>query len=256
MKVAVYVQHLLGSGHLVRAQQLAEALGLEGNDVTLISGGRASEGEGYALVQLPVVKTAPGNFTVLLDQDGHPVDERWKKTRAKKLVAAMAQLAPDVLIVETWPFGRRQMEFEILPMLDQLFQRPDRPMLVCSIRDVLQTRKRSRRLLTLENLERYFSLVLVHGDPRLIELSCSFPEASGIACPVAYTGYIHSECTLDPDNTEGDGEILVSAGGGPAGVKLLQVAAQASKGDDRSWHLLAGAGIDDDQFEDLMNLQC
>lgn len=255
MKIAVYVQHLLGTGHLVRAQLLAQALGIAGHDVILISGGKASEGEHYSLLQLPVAKTVAGNFTELLDQSGNPVDQNWKSWRAGRLLDAMTRFAPDILVIETWPFGRRQMEFEILPLVDLVTRCPEPAMVVCSIRDVLQIRKRSRRLQTLEQLKRYFSLVLVHGDQELIPLKSTFPEQSQIACPVAYTGYIHSNFEADSSSREGAGETLVSAGGGAAGERLLQIAAEASQQDHRTWRLLAGPGVSDGVFNSLVQLK-
>ena len=252
MKIAVYVQHLLGTGHLVRAQLLAEALSSAGHKVVLISGGKAPEAENYMLVQLPVAKTAPGNFGTLLDEEGKPVDDAWKSVRARKLLRKLTDFAPDVVVIETWPFGRRQMEFEILPMVDLLRERPNPPMLVCSIRDILQARKKSRRLRTLEQIERYFSLILVHGDPNLIPLAASFPEQAAITCPIVYTGYIHANHGGHDVSAEGAGEILVSAGGGAAGVRLLRIAAEASRQDDRTWRLLVSPGIDDNDFELLV----
>ncbi len=251
MKIAIYVQHLLGSGHLVRAQLLADALHQDGNEVSLVSGGRAPTAGAYNLVQLPVAKTLPGDFSTLLDQHDEPVDESWKQWRAEMLAVEMKRIAPDVLVVETWPFGRRQMEFEILPMLGQQSSRLNPPMIVCSIRDILQVRKRKRRLQTLERLERFFELVMVHGDERLIPLQCSFPEYAGIKCPVVYTGYVFAASDAGPGSGEGAGKILVSAGGGAAGIELLRVAAEASSLDARSWHLLVGSGINDSEYQAL-----
>ncbi|MGR3913189.1 MAG: hypothetical protein OD918_01455 [Gammaproteobacteria bacterium] len=45
MRIHVYVQHLLGGGHLVRMQTLAAALARGGHRVTLISGGLPSPAE-------------------------------------------------------------------------------------------------------------------------------------------------------------------------------------------------------------------
>ena len=42
--VMIYVQHLLGIGHLMRARLIAEALADVGFEVTLVSGGMAIGG--------------------------------------------------------------------------------------------------------------------------------------------------------------------------------------------------------------------
>ncbi len=63
--VLIAVTHLLGSGHLVRAAQLARALAAGGFAVTLASGGmplRDMADEPFAFVQLPPVKVEGLDF--------------------------------------------------------------------------------------------------------------------------------------------------------------------------------------------------
>ena len=43
----------------------------------------------------------------MLDESGKPVDEAWKARRRDMLIDAFRRLAPDVLLVELFPFGRR-----------------------------------------------------------------------------------------------------------------------------------------------------
>ena len=263
LNIALYVQHLLGTGHLVRIQLLADALHNAGHRVSLISGGSAIAGlagkSAYPVIQLNVVKTRPGDFVRLLDERGNPVDDRWKQVRKRQLLEVIERISPDVMVLETWPFGRGQMEFEIVPMVDQLSNLARPPMLVASIRDVLQLRKPKRRQQTLERLARYFSLVLVHGDPDFLPLQCSFPEASKIPCALQYTGYIAPPVKADnPDGVnalDGWDEVVVSAGGGAAGINLLEIAAQASEQDVRKWRLLVGPNIDHKPFNALVKLQ-
>jgi len=254
IKITLYVQHLLGTGHLVRTQHIAQTLFQAGHDVTLISGGRVRNNQDYKVVQLPVVKTLPGDFQCLLDDEGAAVDDAWKASRANKLLAAVNKSAPDVLIVETWPFGRRQMEFEILPMVESLASLQNSPMIVCSIRDVLQARKPQRRKETLANLEKYFSLVLVHGEQEFIPIEQSFPEFDEIRCPVAYSGYVgHLPNAIG--TSDGADEILVSAGGGASGLDLMRVAVDASRTGTRKWRILVGHGVDEMDFQSLQKHQ-
>ena len=265
MKIALYVQHLLGTGHLVRTRLLADALYEAGHRVTLISGGPIGEPPRYPAIQLPIVKTTQTDFSTLLDEDGKPVTEQFKNLRTRQLVAAVEGLTPDVVVIETWPFGRKQMEFEILPMVDTLRHEAHPPLIVCSIRDVLQERKPSRRLRSLEQLKAYFGLVLVHGDARLIPLDSSFPEAGEIPCPVAYTGYITPSkgfCAEGRRVTEREnsGEVVVSAGGGAAGLTLLNVAKLAceegAKTHARVWRLLVGPNLGESHFQALKDSDC
>ncbi len=259
MNIVLYVQHLLGTGHLVRTRLLGAALHKAGHQVTLVSGGPVEGPSPFHIIQLPIVKTQAGDFTTLLDAQGNRVTDPWKRVRCGKLLEVIDQIQPDLVILETWPFGRRQMEFEIMPLVERLASRQRPPMLVASIRDVLQQRKDKRRRQTLEHLAKYFSLVLVHGDPRLVSLAESFPEEAEIDCTVAYTGYIasdrdpHSESGME--HGDGSQEVIVSAGGGAAGIKLLSTAALASTGDHRTWRVLAGPNLTQDQFNELSNRQ-
>ena len=58
-RVLLYVQHLLGIGHLQRAARLAKAMAAAGLDVDMVSGGVAVpflDTGGAALLQLPALK--------------------------------------------------------------------------------------------------------------------------------------------------------------------------------------------------------
>lgn len=115
--VLIAVTHLLGSGHLVRAANLARALAQGGLSVTLASGGmplRAMENEPFAFVQLPAIRTEGTDFRTLLDEGGAPIDPERKAARIASLEELAARLRPDAVIVEHFPFGRRQLAAEFL----------------------------------------------------------------------------------------------------------------------------------------------
>jgi len=125
-------------------------------------------------------------------------------------MALLDAMAPDLVLVEMFPFGRPWFRFEIVPLLEAL--RGDGVPAVCSVRDVL-VRKQDPAAYArqvLEDLDRYFSAVLVHSDPALIRLEETFPAADGIRVPVYYTGYVagaghdrHGGFGLD-EKTEGN----------------------------------------------------
>lgn len=251
MHVAIYVQHLLGSGHLARMRSLARSLAADGYRVSLISGGDCAADDAFDVFQLPPLHTRPGDFTTLLDNTGEAVDEAWKTRRSQILLKTIAGLAPDIMVVETWPFGRRQMAFEILPMLDALRGMSPAPPIVGSVRDILQQRSAARRRETLGQIEQYLSLLLVHGDSGLVDLSASFPEHLEISCPVRYTGYIDGAADDGPAADNGN-EVVVSAGGGAAGIELMEVAlATAALMPELSWRILVGQGVAEPVFRKL-----
>lgn len=237
MKVFFHVQHLLGIGHLRRAATLAGALAREGMEVTLASGGLPVPGmvpAGVRLVQLPPAQAEDATFRHLADDRGRRVDAAWQDRRRDLLLQAFDAAAPAVLVVELFPFGRRQLAFELLPLLERA---RGRARIACSVRDLVQDKPmRHDEMAAL--VERYFDLVLVHGDARL----AAFPLAARLRGKVRYTGYVVEEPRAG-DAQAGQGEVIVSAGGGAVGARLLETALQARALGalrDRPWRVLTG----------------
>ncbi len=267
-----YVQHLLGIGHLKRAVTLARAMAGAGLEVTLASGGLpvaelAAHGSmpGVRFVQLPPASAADLTFKALVDGAGRPIDAEWKRMRVDALLAAWRAADPDVLVLELYPFGRRQMRFELLPLLEAATgaaRRPSpgaarRPAIACSVRDVLGSQKSAQRQEeTLALVERYFDRVLVHGDPNVMAFERTFSGASRIAGRIEYTGYV-VDAARPAGGSAGRGEVLVSAGGGAVGAGLLAAAIQAKPLTalrDRKWRLLAGRNLPQREFQALARL--
>jgi predicted glycosyltransferase len=264
-RVFLYVQHLLGIGHLKRASTLAAALARAGLEVTLASGGppvAGLPGEGVRLAQLPPARAADLTFKVLLDEADRPVDDAWRERRRDALLGAWRASAAEVLLVELFPFGRRQMRFELLPLLEAAAAARPRALILCSVRDLLGAQKSAKRQAeTLALLERYFDGVLVHGDQSVIGFEHSFPFAAGIAGKLRYTGYVVQEQADGAANDRAGGagreEILVSAGGGAVGAPLLEAAIRArplSAQRQRTWRLLAGDNLDAAAYAQLQAL--
>jgi len=247
MKIFFYVQHLLGIGHLRRAATLAQALEKAGFQVTLASGGRPVAG--YRVLQLPPASSDAG-FKQLLDENGNPVDEAWKRRRREALLGAYAASSPEVLLIELFPFGRRQMRFELLPLLSMAKEGAKRPLIVCSVRDLIQS-KPEREAEIAECFERYYDRLLVHGDPQVAGFERSFGATPRLAGKLHYTGYVVQDLPAEDTNTSRDagaGEVLVSAGGGATGQHLLETAIAArpmTSLRDGKWRVLAGVNAAD-----------
>lgn len=262
-RVFLYVQHLLGIGHLKRAVVLARALAAAGLEVTLASGGRPVSVlavEGARFVQLPPAAAADLGFKLLVDEHGAPIDDRWRERRREALRAAYEASAPHVLMLELYPFGRRQMGFELLPLLDAARASPRRPAIVSSVRDIVGggRRKPHRQDDMLALAERYFDHVLVHGDPGLISFERTFRHAARIAHKLHYTGYVIGRAQVAaPHDGAGQGEVIVSAGGGAMGMRLLECAIRArplTSLAGRTWRVLAGANMAAQDFATLAAL--
>ncbi len=239
MKLFFYVQHLLGIGHLRRAATLAHAFTAAGFEVTLASGGMPVQGFAVS-VQLPPARATDATFRTLLDEAGRPLDARWKRARAARLLEAFRAASPDVLAVELFPFGRRQMRFELLPLLEDAKRLARRPLIVCSVRDLIHANP-ARDAERLELALRFFDHVLVHGDPRLATFERTFAPAAQLGERLHYTGYVVDEPPAA--RAAPSGEVLVSAGGGAVGARLLETALRARPNTllaEAPWRVLAG----------------
>ena len=243
-RIFIYVQHLLGTGHLKRAASLARALVRQGAHVELISGGMPVVHLSFPVFQLPPTRCDAGNLSTLFDEHGQPVSDAWRSRRRSKLIERFLAFDPDVLITETFPFGRRQMHFELLPLLDAAREAKRRPVIISSVRDVLQKRRRKRIAETVSLIQQYFDRILVHGDPALIEFGESFDLVDEINDKLVYTGYISEPYDMNRSAySEGKEEILVSGGGGAVSKRLFMTALKAqplSKLKTLPWRLLVG----------------
>lgn len=250
--VFFYVQHLLGIGHLARASRIARAMVDGGLKVTLVTGGMPVPGfpaPGIPHVALPPIAVADGAFKGLVDRTGTPVDQAFLDSRRDMLIAAFREIRPDIVMVEAFPFGRKQVRFELLPLIDAIEATKPRPKLVSSIRDILQLRGRpDRDAETAELIRNHFARVLVHGDPTFARLEETFPFTDRIADKVSYTGLV---CGPKPVPSAERYEVLVSAGGGAVGAEMLRsaLAAAALLPDIPDWLVVTGPNLKQDAFD-------
>ncbi len=228
-RLLFYVQHLLGIGHLLRASRIAKALAAGPFEVTVARGGDlpgALDFGDATVVALPPVKAGPGGFADLVAPDGSPFGNAARAARRDDLLHLFARVAPDVLLVEAFPFGRRQMRFELLPLLEAARSRAPRPLVACSVRDILQAgRKPGRDAETVDLVRRFFDRVLVHGDPDLAPFADTFPLTAALDGKLVHTGLVGPD-EQDVRPTERF-DAVVSVGGGAVGSALLRAAAEA-----------------------------
>jgi predicted glycosyltransferase len=263
-RVLVYVQHLLGIGHLMRARLIAEALAARGFDVHLVSGGMPIGGRmptGVRTVQLPPVRVSDASFTPLRDGDFNPVDDAFRARRRDLLLQAFDDARPDAVVFETFPFGRRALRFELFPLLERIDATRPRPLVIGSIREILQIQQKPEREREMLGwAARWFDAIFVHGDRRFARFEDTFSFADELKPPVHYTGFVFSDGShprdVDVDSRDRD-EIVVSAGGGGVGIELLATALAAqpySRFRDLTWRVLAGPNIPDPGMARLRSL--
>src|SRR6185503_11137139 len=98
-----------------------------------------------------------------------------------------------------------------------------------------------------ECFEYFYDHLLVHGDPRLARFERSFGGTARIADKLHYTGFVVQDAAPEGGDA-GAEEVLVSAGGGAVGQRLLETAIAAralSSLRDRNWRVLAGINAED-----------
>lgn len=257
-KVMIYVQHLLGIGHLRRAWFLACALAERNIEVDLVTGGMPIDGltlAGVRVHQLPAVRSLDSSFNQLVDDRNKPVDEVWKEIRREQLLELFNKINPRLLITETFPFGRRMMRFELLPLLQAAKQSDKPPIIVASVRDILQPKsKAGRNEEVLSWVETFYDKILIHGDRHIATLDLTFPLASRFSDKLNYTGYIINSASDHSDTEDGFDEVIVSGGGGAASLELLKSAIDSrplSTLNRNQWRILVGNNLDQNNFERL-----
>jgi predicted glycosyltransferase len=266
-RILFYCQSLLGIGHFIRSRELLYAL--RGFEVRFVYGGEFVPGfelPGWVEVAyLPALKS-DAKFQQLYVVDGSASLPEIQARRTELLLEAFDHFAPDVLLIELFPFGRKKFNFELAPLLAHARDaRPD-VKVVCSLRDILVRRPDQARyeaeVCSLMN--QYFDLLLVHADPRLQRLEETFGSVADLRCAIRYTGYVaqpqNVQTPLDGQPCEGDAAqagavalLLVSIGGGRVGHELIDCAleAEARLAMPRRMQIFTGPHIPAGQFQSI-----
>lgn len=235
-KVMFVVSSLMGAGHLQRTLLIANAVNQAGGNAFIVSGGRVPDHLNFGSVpiaELPPVWSDGVDYSQLLTPEG-VATEAYLARRAQALCEHFDEFAPDVLVTELFPFGRRALATEFLKLLAHA---RGRARIFASIRDVLEPKKKPKRHAeTAGHLRSWYDGVLVHGDPNLVALGATWPLADDVSDLISYTGYVCGP-KVAPIFTD---EVLVAVGGGVIGRSILAMAIEAARGGERTWRLRVG----------------
>lgn len=264
MRVCYYCQHVLGIGHFHRSLEICRALA-DRHQVTMILGGPDVDvGEpSLSILQLPGLKMDAG-FNRLISCDGRPL-EQVKAQRREQLLAFAAGCRPECLIIELYPFGRKNFRFELDPLLELLSGH--NCAVFCSLRDILVEKSEGRETFekrAVDTLNTFFSGLLIHADPVLVTLEQTFGRTGAITTDIHYTGFISPspsagarerirlELDLDPDERL----VVASIGSGSVGLELIEAAIGsvdmlASRGKKVRLQVFTGPYLAGAQYQDL-----
>ncbi len=236
-RVLIWVQHLLGTGHTVRAAAIARAVQEAGAEVTLVLGAEPPatlDLAGLEIIQLTPVLATDASFHFIEAVDGTPY-EFHAEDRTAALLAAIERLRPDVFLVETFPFGRRRFAEELFPALDAVRAYGGRT--ATSIRDVLVRKPPEKERAMADVALELIDIVLVHADPQFVTLGESFSLAGELEDRIRYTGFVDGGAR--PARRRERSGIVVSAGGSQVGHGLLSASVDlAMRNLTRNWHIL------------------
>jgi predicted glycosyltransferase len=214
----------------MRSVRICEALSAINVHVTLVTGGMPVAGfppVGIEHIELPPIAVRHGDFSSIVDSNNQEIDDDFKARRSARLLEIYRNVAPELVVLEAFPFGRRQLRFELLPLIEAIAITKPKPVLVSSIRDFLQRRtKPGRDDAVLQLINQFFDKIVVHGDPTFATLADSFPKAVQIKEKIVYSGLVCAKTTADQTEAY---DVVVSAGGGAVGTDLVQSAIDAAR---------------------------
>jgi len=195
---------------------IASGLAAAGHDVYLVDGGRPvprADREGLRRLRLPALERIGGRLAGTDGADGAVVVAE----RAGRLAEAVAELRPDVVVVDHFPFSKWELEPEIVAAARAARRRGVR--VVCSLRDVVRQTAfedvppavYAARVVAL--LHEHFDGVLVHADPSVVRLDEHFERASELRVPLRYTGYVGAAPSRSADAGSDEPYAVLSCGG-------------------------------------------
>ncbi len=262
--VVIYVQSLLGIGHLMRMQRIAHAIARAGVSVHVINGSAHSNVEHHSNIQwhqLPALSAKDSDFSGLVDASMRAPDAEFWQKRAKRLQSIIQKLKPGVLIIEGYPFARGSFHQEIAPWIVQA--RIDGWRCICSVRDIIVAKSKPGWHETVyTRLNTYFDQLLIHADDAFVSLQQSFSMFDKIDIKITYTGYIAPNAMQEKSiKSQNDSQndcakdiIIVSAGGGGVGKQLFEIAfntAQTAWGQRFQWQFFGASAYLSSSFEHI-----
>ncbi len=253
-------------GHLFRSVEFVRALC--DHRVTLVAGGQDVDMDWPAhaeILRLPTLYMDE-KFSTLIAGDSKQSLEDIQRRRKAMLLNLFETQRPDIFVVELYPFGRRAFGVELEPLLDSIRKgNLGNVKSVCSLRDILVEKKdpQAYEKRVIRSLDRYFDLLLVHSDEKLLPLDQTFSRVKKIPIPLYYSGFISQQGhvqngeKLRRELEIGAHEklIVASAGGGRSGYNPLKRVLQACDLlRDRlaiRLEVFSGPFMEPEEFEDL-----
>ncbi len=190
--IFIHCNYVYGIGHFVRVAELSRGL-CEHFEIYLINGGEPVPNYNISAelnyIQIPAI------YSVEKQQRLMPVDQNLNlkqclSMRSSIIMKLVFKVKPHILITETFPFGPL-FENEAISLITQVKKNNPQSKIISSVRDVILTKEGSARdSHTCFLINKWYDLIIVHGDPNIVPFKSSFPMVEKIQIPLCYTGYI------------------------------------------------------------------
>ena len=214
------IECLRGTGELMIAARIAQALVDKGFDVVVASGNPRRFFENLKpVIKLPAISydEQAGKYKT---EDGRNLDDAldWKNDRTKRLIELYDKEKPDAVLLSYWPFGNGQdvLDDEMHGLINHIEASGKHTPIFGSIREVLHVDSKPRgddKKATADFINAHFDRLFVHGDKAHIRLKDEGDHYTTINDnKLHYTGYV---CESYSGTSAGDkNAIIITAGGG------------------------------------------
>ncbi len=252
---AIYVEALLGAGHMRKVATLSKELSDRGHKITILCSSNSLKkatnfdfGENtswHALPELHFDKTQ-GIYvsprSIALEND-----HAYTQERANSIIGFLQDQQPDTLITEPWPLGKGIYDNEMKMALDHIQNNTYRPALIALSRDLLlypNDRQHTRSDAEFDKagidiINRYYDALITAGDETIFTLKDSIRGNHKIEIPIYYPGYFLSPLPDRNSLDDQERDVVVSAGGGFSEnnhLPLLEYAIRARQFSDYKHH--------------------
>lgn len=230
-KILFYCQYLLGLGHLTRSLALAKSLSAEFEVYFLLGGpkvDRRIDWDNFTLIELEPLLMHESN-SQLYSPQAISVEEVFE-IRKHQIEKILNDNQFDVFVTELYPFGRRKFRKEIISVIELFKKINPKGLTVSSVRDILvESNDHNKDQSMIDVTKKYYDLVLVHSDPKIIRLNQTFPLATQVENLLHYTGFVTESKKVSVSTQLRSNEILISLGGGSVGAELMDAVLSIAK---------------------------
>lgn len=231
LKIAIAFENFAGAGHAGIVSKLAQSIDDIGGETVCITGSGLPTGSGRffnfpvstRFVALPTIEKDPATGRAELTARGLTYDQdiEFQQKRTEKIITGLRHERPQILVTDSWPFGKGNLDTELLPVLDTARQLDIQ--IVPMVRDV-GFYPQHRKNMSSEQIDGHIAAIvnnqtrgiLITGDQNLFRLEDWYPQAADtMMVDRFYPGYFSQPPKQRHDFvSETDRPVVFSLGGG------------------------------------------